>query len=177
VNYRTLRIENDVLKPSDQGEKHSVPVTEQDVETVFSRSFLTLTEELAMSYLKMRYEPDDDNAVYWRCKLEVFVLTQDASVVADVEAEAQKLIEKIYEKRKPVIVATLSTERKAAYRRIMQASRDFKATEPSVPDPLRLKTDQGDKLKYCGTQRLCTDELLELLRTHKTSLMRTLKGG
>ena len=62
--------------------------------------------------------------------------------MSEVETEAQKLIEESYETRKPG-VAKLSTERKAAYRRIMQTSRDFKATEPSVPDPLRLKTDKN----------------------------------
>jgi hypothetical protein len=34
---------------------------------------------------------------------------------------------------------------------------------------------QGDKLKYPGPQRLCTDELLKVLRTHKSALMQALK--
>jgi TubC N-terminal docking domain len=38
-------------------------------------------------------------------------------------------------------------------------------------------TVQGDKLKYRGPQRLCTDEMLNALRTHKSALMRTLKVG
>lgn len=54
VTYRMLRVENGMLKPDDQGEQRSLPVTEQDVETVFSRSFVTLTEELAMSYSMTR---------------------------------------------------------------------------------------------------------------------------
>lgn len=141
VTYRMLRVENGVLKPDEQGGQRSLPVTEQDVETVFSRSFVTLTEELAMSYLQHRYDPHDENAVYWRCKLEAFLLSQDASVVSAVEKEAQNLLEAAHDKRKPEI-QKLSTERRAAYRRIMQTSRDFKATEPSVPDPLRLKTDK-----------------------------------
>lgn len=141
VTYRMLRVENGVLKPDDQGERRSLPVTEQDVETVFSRSFVTVTEELAMSYVKHRYDPTDENALYWRCKLEVFLLSQDESVVSAVEAEAQRLLETTYDKRKPDI-AQLATERRAAYRRIMQTSRDFKATEPSIPDPLRLKTEK-----------------------------------
>jgi type III restriction enzyme len=141
VTYRMLRVENGVLKPDDPGEQRSLPVTEQDVETVFSRSFVTLTEELAMSYVKARYDAEDENAVYWRCKLEAFLLSQDESVVSAVETEAQKLIEETLEKRKPEI-AQLPTERRGAYRRIMQTSRDFRATEPSVPDPLRVKTDK-----------------------------------
>jgi hypothetical protein len=36
---------------------------------------------------------------------------------------------------------------------------------------------QGDKLKYCGPQRLCTDELMNVLRAHKSALMQTLKIG
>lgn len=62
--------------------------------------------------------------------------------MSEVETEAQELIEESYETRKPEI-AKLSTERKAAYRRIMQTSRDFGATEPSVPDHLRLNTDKN----------------------------------
>jgi type III restriction enzyme len=130
-----------VLKPDELGEQRKLPVTEQDVETVYSRSFVTLTEELAMSYIQHRFDPKDENAVYWRCKLEAFLLSQDASVVSQVESEAQKLLEAAYEKRKPEI-QKLADERRAAYRRIMQTSRDFKATEPSVPEPLRLKTDK-----------------------------------
>jgi hypothetical protein len=146
VTYRLLRVENGVLKPDEPGEQRSLPITEQDVEVVFSRSFVTLTEELAVSYVKARYDPEDENAVYWRCKLEAFLLSQDESVVSAVEAEAQKLIEETYEKRKPEI-AQLPTERRGAYRRIMQTSRDFKTTEPSVPDPLRLKTDSNATLQ------------------------------
>lgn len=142
VTYRMLRVESGVLRRDDPGEQRSLPITEQDVETVFSRSFVTLTEELAMSYVRARYDADDENSVYWRCKLEAFLLSQDESVALAVEKEAQNLIERTYEKRKPEIAAQLSTERKGAYRRIMQTSRDFKATEPSVPDPLRLKTDK-----------------------------------
>ena len=95
-----------------------------------------------MSYVKARYDSEDENAVYWRCKLEAFLLSQDESVVSEVETEAQRLIEETYEKRKPEI-AKLPTERGSAYRRIMQTSRDFKSTEPSVPEPLRLKTDKN----------------------------------
>ncbi len=141
VTYRTLRVENGVLVAGELGEQRSLPVTEQDVETVFSRSFVTLTEELAMSYLQHRFDTKDDNAVYWRCKLEAFLLSQDASVVSLVETEAQTQLEVAYEKRKPEILK-LPDERRAAYRRIMQTSRDFKATEPSIPDPLRIKTDK-----------------------------------
>jgi type III restriction enzyme len=143
VTYRMLRVENGVLKPDDPGEQRSLPITEQDVETVFSRTFVTLTEELARSYVRARYDAEDENAVYWRCMLEAFLLSQDESVVSAVETEAQKLIEEIYEKRKPEIAKQLSTERRGAYRRIMQTSRGFKATEPSVPDPLRLKTEKN----------------------------------
>ena len=142
VKYRMLRVEDGILRPDEQGEARSLEVTEQDVETVFSRSFVTLTEELAMSYVKHRYDVSNENEVYWRCKLEAFLLSQDESIVARVEAEAQKLIDTAYEKRKPEI-ATLPTERRAAYRRIMQTSRNFKATEPSVPNPLRLKVDKN----------------------------------
>jgi type III restriction enzyme len=142
VTYRMLRVENGALKTDELGEQRSLSVTEQDVETVFTRCFVTLTEELAMSYLQHRYDSMDENAVYWRCKLEVFLLSQDASVVSSVETEAQKLLEAAYEKRKPEILK-LSDERRAAYRRIMQTSRDFKPTEPSVPDPIRVKTDSG----------------------------------
>lgn len=141
VTYRMLRVENGVLKADDVGEQRSLTVTEQDVETVFARCFVTLTEELAMSYVQHRFDPKDENAVYWRCKLEAFLLSQDASVVSPVEAEAQKLLESAYEKRKPEIL-NLPDERRAAYRRIMQTSRDFKATEPSIPDPMRIKTDR-----------------------------------
>ncbi|MBX3331114.1 MAG: DEAD/DEAH box helicase family protein [Nitrospira sp.] len=141
VSYRMLRVENGALKPDELGEQRSLPVTEQDVETVFSRSFVTLTEELAMSYVQHRFDPKDENAVYWRCKLEAFLLSQDASVVSPLEDEAQKLLEAAYEKRKPEVLK-LPDERRAAYRRIMQTSRDFKATEPSIPDPLRIKTDK-----------------------------------
>jgi type III restriction enzyme len=146
VTYRTLRVENGVLKPDDPGEQRSLPITEQDVEMVFSRSFATLTEELAMSYVRTRYEQEGENAVYWRCKLEAFLLSQDESVVSEVAADARQLIDKIYEKQKPEI-AQLPTERRAAYRRIMQTSRDFQATEPSIPDPLRLKTDRNATLQ------------------------------
>ena len=142
VTYRTLRVENGVLKPDDPGKKHSLAITEQDVEIVFSRSFATLTEELARSYVKERYNANDENAVLWRCKLEAFLLSQDESVVSQMETEAQKLIEQAYNRRKPEI-AELPTERRGAYRRIVQTSRDFVATEPSVPDPLRLKTEKG----------------------------------
>ncbi len=142
VMYRMLRVENGALKADEQGEQHSLPVTEQDVETVFSRSFVTLTEELAMSYVQHRFDPKDENAVYWRCKLEAFLLSQDASVVSPVEIEGQVLLEAAYEKRKPEI-SKLSDERRAAYRRIMQTSREFRATEPSIPDPLRIKTDKN----------------------------------
>ena len=62
--------------------------------------------------------------------------------MSPVESEAQKLLEAAYERRKPEILK-LPDERRAAYRRIMQTSRDFKATEPSIPDPLRIKTDKG----------------------------------
>jgi type III restriction enzyme len=62
--------------------------------------------------------------------------------VSPVETEAQNLLEAAYETRKPEILK-LPDERRAAYRRIMQTSRDFKATEPSVPDPLRIKTDRN----------------------------------
>lgn len=141
INYRMLRVQDAALKADDMGEERSLPVTEQDVETVFSRSFITLTEELAMSYVQHRFNPEDEYSVYWRCKLEAFLLSQDASVVSSVEGEAQKLLEGAYEKRKPDIFK-LPDERRAAYRRIMQVSRDFKATEPSVPDPLRVKTDK-----------------------------------
>jgi type III restriction enzyme len=141
VSYRMLRVENGVLKPDDQGELRSLPITEQDVETVFERSFVTLTEELAMSYLQHRFDPQDENAVYWRFKLEAFLLSQDESVVSVVEKEAQNLLEAAHDKRKAEI-QKLPTERQAAYRRIMQISRDFKATEPSIPDPMRLKTDK-----------------------------------
>lgn len=141
VTYRMLRVENGALKSDELGEERSLSVTEQDVETVFARCFVTLTEELAMSYVQHRFDPKDENAVYWRCKLEAFLLSQDASVVSPVETEAQKLLEAAYEKRKAEILK-LPDERRAAYRRIMQTSRDFKATEPSVPDPLRIKTDR-----------------------------------
>ena len=140
VVYRMLRVENGALKADDQGEQRSLPITEQDVETIFSRSLVTLTEELAMSYVQHRFDPKDENAVYWRCKLETFLLSQDAGVVAPIEAEARQLIEKYYEKRKPELQKR-STERRAAYRRIMQTSREFSSTEPSIPDPIRLKTD------------------------------------
>jgi len=142
VTYRMLRVDNGVMKPDDSGEQRSLSITQQDVETVFSRSFITLTEELAMSYVSARYDEDDNNAVFWRCKLEVFLLSQDDSVISLLEAEAKNLIEENYEKRKPDI-AKLPTERRGAYRRIMQISRDFTATEPSIPDPLRLKTDKN----------------------------------
>jgi len=141
VTYRMLRVENGVLKTDEIGEQRNLPVTEQDVETVFTRSFVTLSEELAMSYVQHRFDPKDEGAVYWRCKLEAFLLSQDASVVSQVETEAQTLLEAAYEKRKPEILK-LPDERRAAYRRIMQTGRDFKATEPSVPDPLRIKTDK-----------------------------------
>lgn len=141
VTYRMLRMENGALKADDLGEQRTISVTEQDVETVFARSFVTLTEELAMSYVQHRFDPRDENAVYWRCKLEAFLLSQDVNVVSLVETEAQKLLEAAYEKRKPEILKR-SDERRTAYRRIMQTSRDFKATEPSVPDPLRIKTDR-----------------------------------
>lgn len=142
VTYRMLRVDNGVLKADELGEQRSLTVSERDVDTVFARCFITLTEELAMSYVQHRFDPKDENAVYWRCKLEAFLLSQDASVVSTVETEAQKLLEAAYEKRKPEL-SKLSDERRAAYRRIMQTSRDFKATEPSVPDPLRIKTDRG----------------------------------
>lgn len=142
VSYRMLRVEKGVLRSDDQGEVRTLPVTEQDVETVFFRSFLTLTEELAMAYVQHRFDPKDDNSVYWRCKLEAFLLSQDESVVVEVEKEAANLIEAAYDKRKPEIAA-LTTERQAAYRRIMQTSRHFKATEPSVPDPMRIKTEKN----------------------------------
>ncbi|MGI8738955.1 MAG: DEAD/DEAH box helicase [Gammaproteobacteria bacterium] len=145
ITYRVLRVENGALKPDDQGEQKSLPVTEQDVETVFSRSFVTLTEELARSYVSARYDVSDPNAQFWRCKLELFLLSQDESVVNKIEREAIKLIEDIYERKKPDI-AKLSTERKAAYRRIAQMSRHFKATEPSIPDPVRQKTDKDGQL-------------------------------
>jgi len=38
-------------------------------------------------------------------------------------------------------------------------------------------TVQGDKLKYRGPQRLCPGDMLNVLRTHKSALMRTLKFG
>lgn len=136
-----LRVENGILKPDEQGEQRSLPVTEQDVETVFSRSFVTLTEELAMSYLKHRYDPNNENAVYWRCKLEAFLLSQDASVVSPVETEAQNVLEATHEKRKSEI-QKLPTERRPHTGGSIQTSRDFKATGPSIPDPLRLKTDK-----------------------------------
>jgi type III restriction enzyme len=142
ITYRTLRVENGVLKQDDPGDLHSLAVTEQDADSVFSRSFVTLTEDLSMSYVSARYDVENENAVYWRTKLETFLLSQDASVVSRLEGQAQHLIEEIYDKRKPDI-AKLPTERQAAYRRIMQTSRDFKATEPSVPEPLRLKTDKN----------------------------------
>lgn len=142
ISYRTLRVENGVLKQDDPGEVHSLAVTEQDVDAVFSGSFVTLTEDLAISYLSARYDPEDENVVYWRIKSETFLLSQDASVVSRLEDQAQRLLEEIYEKRKPDI-AQLPTERQAPYRRIMQTSRDFKATEPAVPEPLRLKSDKN----------------------------------
>lgn len=142
VTYRMLRVENGVLKADELGEQRSLPVTEQDVETVFVRSFVTLTEDLVMSYVQHRFDPKDENSVYWRCKLEAFLLSHDVSVVSAVEAEAQKLLEDIYEKCKPEILK-LPDERRAAYRKIRQTSRDFRATEPSVPDPVRIKTDKG----------------------------------
>ena len=37
VTYRMLRVENGTLKPDDAGDQQSLPITEQDVETVFSR--------------------------------------------------------------------------------------------------------------------------------------------
>ena len=59
-----------MARRDDSGEQRSLQVTEQDVETVFSRSFVTLTEEFAMSYVQARYDPDDEKAEYWRCKLK-----------------------------------------------------------------------------------------------------------
>jgi type III restriction enzyme len=144
VSYRMLRVDNGTLKPDDPGESRSLRITEQDVEAVFSRSFVTLTEELAMSYIRARYVPDDDDSVYWRCKLEAFLLSQDESVIGAMEAYAQELIENALERRRPEI-AGLTTERRSAYRRISQTSRAYNATDPSVPDPLRIKTDRDAK--------------------------------
>ena len=140
VSYRMLRVENGVFKPDDPGEQKTLRVTEQDVETVFSRSFVTLTEDLAWAYVRARYDADDPNADYWRCKLEVFLLSQDESVVTAIEAEAQKLVEQSYDRKKQDI-NKLPPERQAAYKRIVQISRHFEATEPSIPNPLRLRTD------------------------------------
>jgi type III restriction enzyme len=142
VNYRMLKVENGVLKPDDQGEQRSLTVTEQDVDTVFSRSFSTLTEELSRAYVASRFDPNDPESVYWRFKLELFLLSQDESLVNEVEKEAQRSIEKIYEEKKPEI-NKLPIERQGAYKRLIQSSRHFQATQPSIPTPLRLKTDKG----------------------------------
>jgi hypothetical protein len=40
-----------------------------------------------------------------------------------------------------------------------------------------ILTVHDNKLKYRGPQRMCTGELLKVLRTHKPGLMRTLKIG
>lgn len=141
VTYHTLRIENGELKRDDKGEIHTLTVSEYDVDRVFSRAFTTLTEELARSYVQLRFNPDDENAVYWRCKLEAFLLSQDIDVLAALEEAANGLIEAVYDERKPDISA-LPVERQAPYRRIMQTSREFRALEPVIPEPLRLKIDK-----------------------------------
>jgi type III restriction enzyme len=140
VSYRIVRVVNGVLKAEDKGEPRTLAVTEQDVQTVFTRSFSALTEGLATDYATARFDPEDQDSELWRCKLEVFLLSQDESVFTEVEKLADGIIDQVYEKLKSQI-RNKPEERQAAYRRIMQTSRHFKATEPAVPDPLRIKTD------------------------------------
>ena len=145
VSYRVLRVVNGVLKPDDKGEARTLKVTEQDVQTVFTRSFATLTEGLATDYATSRFDPEDPNSELWRSKLEAFLLSQDESVLTQMEKAADAIVDTMHERMKPKI-GKLPEERRAAYRRIMQTSRDFKATEPTIPNPLRLKTDADAKL-------------------------------
>lgn len=144
ISYRVLRVVNGVLKPDDKGEARTLTVTEQDVQTVFTRSFATLTEGLATDYATSRFDPEDTNSELWRFKLEAFLLSQDESVLTQMEKAADAILDTLHERMKPKI-GRQPEERQAAYRRIMQTSRDFKATEPAIPDPLRLKTDADAK--------------------------------
>ena len=145
VSYRMLRVVNGVLKPDDKGEARTLTVTEQDVQTVFTHSFTTLTEGLATDYATSRFDPEDPNSELWRFKLEVFLLSQDESVLTQMEKFSDAIVDEIHERMKPKI-RKQPEERQAAYRRIMQTSRAFKATEPAVPDPLRIKTDADANL-------------------------------
>ena len=62
-----------------------------------------------------------------------------------MEKFADTIVDESHERMKPQI-RKQPEERQAAYRRIMQTSRAFKATEPAVPDPLRIKTDSDAKV-------------------------------
>jgi type III restriction enzyme len=62
-----------------------------------------------------------------------------------MERFADATVDQIYEQMKPGI-GRQGNERQAAYRKIMQSSRNFKATEPAIPHPLRIKTDKAAEL-------------------------------
>lgn len=83
VTYRTVILHAGELR-IEQGRERTVPINPQDLETLFTRSKSTLTEDLAVAYWRRRY--DDDEPL--RAKVETYELAFDAALWRLLEDQA-----------------------------------------------------------------------------------------
>jgi type III restriction enzyme len=147
ITYRVMRIENGELQNESNEEVRSIAITERDVDDLFRKSFLTLTDNLAKDYVTRRYCDVGEDDGDWLYKLEAFSLSQDRDVFISMEAAASKLFDKIRCENLSFI-RHVCTERAAVYNQLLRSSKTHKIDVPIISDPIRMRIEKDAVIFY-----------------------------
>jgi hypothetical protein len=137
VTYRTVILHAGELR-IEQGRERTVPINPQDLETLFTRSKTTLTEDLAVAYWRRRY--DDDEPL--RAKVETYELAFDAALWRLLEDQAGDRFHTLWQEHRAQITLQ-PRERRTRYEELCFVARHEEAGLLDLPETITLDIAPG----------------------------------
>ena len=140
VTYRTVIIQSGDLKVI-QGKPHTVPATEKDVETLFSKAKGFLTDDVAMAFWRSRHDEQEP----LRAKVETYEIAQDEVAWRDIEQSAGAMLHTYFQQSRTSI-GNLGPERQAKYEEIIATARRAESSIFNLPESIAVDVPSDAKI-------------------------------
>jgi type III restriction enzyme len=132
VTYRTIILHAGELTVV-PGESQTVPATERDIEALFNRAKLLLTEDVAMAFRRARHDEQEPA----RAKVETYEIAGDQIAWREVDRLAGELLNSLFRKHRPSL-NELPPERRSKYEDITATARSAESSMLDLPDTITL---------------------------------------
>lgn len=142
IHVKEISVESGIYRATNDTEL-TLAATAENIEQLFDGcdTMLAPKEGLHTTYWKKFYEPKKP----LDAKLELIVMLQEANLWEEIEAEAHKIFERLYERNEKGIVA-LSPSHRDKYRKLQGVAKEPQTFLITYPDLIQLpKKDQSWK--------------------------------